>query len=101
MTCVIPSAIHDDERITPIMAQLMQRVNSHIGQHPQLSLQPVPGSEIGLECHRPVFLPCIAVSRLGSDISAAINKANIGQCLGLYTFIITKYFFYMQHLSQP
>jgi hypothetical protein len=74
---VIPQSAHEDERNTAIMAQLMEHVNSGLGER-ALDVISVPGSSIDASVSLPIILPCVAASRVGSDISAALGKARIG-----------------------
>ena len=75
--CVIPQSAYDDGRIRSIMSQFMQNLNFLMEGY---SLQVIskPGPEIDISVGLPIILPCVAASRAGSDISAALKKANIG-----------------------
>ena len=83
-TCTIPMSAHEDDRITPIISQFLEQVNGKLPKSPgileSLELDPVRGPEITADHPKPVILPCIAASRVGSDISAALTKAKIGMC---------------------
>ena len=74
----MPQSAHEDERITPVMAEFMQLMNTQMGEC-AVSVIPKPGPEIDLNVGLPVILPCITASRVGSDISAALTKAKIGK----------------------
>ena len=74
---MVPQSAHEDERISSIMAEFMQHVRSQMGAS-AVSVNTIPGPEIDISVGLPIILPCIAASRVGSDISAALIKANIG-----------------------
>ena len=80
ISCVMPQSAHEDERITPVITEFMQLMNAQMGGC-AVTVIPKPGSEIDLNVGLPVILPCIAASRVGSDISAALTKAKIGKFL--------------------
>ena len=70
---VVPSVLYNDERITQILHQLSKRVDSNI------VVKPLDSSAITSSHSGRVLLPCIAASRIGSDLQAAVEKAKIGK----------------------
>ena len=77
LVCVIPQSVREDDRVTPIMSELMQNVNSQMDGG-TVDVINMPGPDIDINVGLPIILPCIAASRVGSDISAALTKARIG-----------------------
>ena len=45
---------------------------------------PKTGSDMDASFGGPVLLPCVAASRVGSDIAAAVNKAKLGQYMSIF-----------------
>ena len=65
--------LYNDERLSIPLAQLADRVS------PDLVVRSVPSSNITYEHTGRVLIPCIAASRVGSDLKAAVQKANISK----------------------
>ena len=70
--CIVPQPLYDDERIPSILHQFMDRIGS---QKIPVSVQPLPSGSI--QAGHQVIIPCIAASRVGSDLKAAVAKANL------------------------
>ena len=85
----MPLSAHEDTRITPIIAEFMQILNTQSGGH-AIDIIPKAGSEINNSL-LPVILPCIAASRVGSDISAALTKAKIGKFVQKLVCFVMRY----------
>ena len=78
LSCVMPLSAHEDDRITPVMAQFMQQLNSQM-EGSGVNVIQKQGSEMDLSIGSPLILPCIAASSVDSDVKAAVSKAEIGR----------------------
>ena len=72
---MLPKVSHDDERVKPVFSQLMDLLRAR-GIIPNHVIK--EGKDI---THHDgiVILPCIAASRVGSDLAAALDKAKLGE----------------------
>ncbi len=74
-TLVLPRSSAEDDRVKPVFQELTQQLE-HQGLRFQLTVK--DGRDIthgdGI-----VILPCIAASRVGSDLAAALDKAKLGE----------------------
>ena len=76
-SCVIPMSCHEDHRLTPILEQIVRKINTTADI--SLTLTPLPGADIAAGCHLPVLLPCMAGTV--NEITGAFEKAKIGTLL--------------------
>ena len=74
---IIPEVLFTDDRLTTPLNQLAQKV------HPKLETKPVASSSITLSDKGNVVLPCIAASRIGSDLQAAYQRAALGKFINM------------------
>ena len=68
---IIPEALYNDYRVRPALHELAASV------HRKLEVRSHPSSSIKLSHECNVILPVIVASAPGSDLQAAVSKANL------------------------
>ena len=95
---ILPQSSNDDERITPIFELLRARLERNVNLRFEVEVK--NGRDVKRGDDGVVLLPCIAASRVGSDLNAAAEKAKISEAgvpqrFYLFIYYDNVYFIYL------